>query len=322
MQAVAFDRPGEPQDVLSSVDTPVPSNSSDEVLVRVKARPVQPADLAFVKGQYRIRPIFPQVAGLEGCGEVVRGGEPNFASGDRVAFRFPGTWADFAAVPSARLVSIPDDVTDETACQVSLNPVSAWALLKQAHVMPENWIAVTAATSTVGNIVGAIARERSVHTIGVVRGDEVLAKARCTADFVVSASRPSLTKDIFEITGNRGVNTVIDSVGGPLVARLIGALVPGGRIIAYGVQDQQSIPITNAMIVYSNLTWEGFGIDRWLSQQDKGEIKATFTEIWSLIRNGIIQLPVDSTYPLQQFQDALKANATKERKGKVIMVSP
>ncbi len=321
MQAVAFDRAGEPQDVLSSVDIPVPSNSSDEVFVRVKARPVQPADLAFVKGQYRIRPVFPQVAGLEGCGEIVRGGEPNFAPGDRAAFRFPGTWAEFAAVPTARLVSIPNDVTDEIACQISLNPISAWALLKQAHVTPGDWVVVTAATSTVSNIVGAIARERGIHTIGLVRGDEVLAKSRCTTDFVVSVSQPSLTKDIVEITGNRRVNTVLDSVGGPLVARLIGTLVAGGRIIAYGVQDQESIPITNAMIVYSNVTWEGFGIDRWLSQQDKGEIKAMFSEIWSAVRSGVIHLPLDSTYPLQQFQDALKANAANERKGKVIMVS-
>ncbi len=322
MQALAFDRAGAPEDVLSCADIGVPSNSSDEVLVRVKARPVQPADLAFVKGQYRIRPVFPQVAGLEGCGEVVRGGEPNFASGDRVAFRFPGTWAEFAAVPSARLVSIPDDVTDGIACQVSLNPVSAWALLKQAHVAREDWIVVTAATSTVSNIAGAIARERGVHTIGVVRGDEVLAKARCTADFVVSAKRPSLTNDILEITGNRRVNAVLDSVGGPLVKRLIGTLVAGGRIIAYGVQDQEPIPVTNAMIVYSNLVWEGFGIDRWLSQQHRDEISGMFGQIWSMIRTGVIELPVDSTHPLQQFQDALKANAAKERKGKVIMVSP
>ncbi len=322
MQAVSFDRAGEPEDVLSCVDIAVPSQSPDEVLVTVKARPVQPADLSFVKGQYRIRPIFPQVAGLEGCAEVVRGGEPNFAPGDRVAFRFPGTWAELAAIPAPRLVSIPDDVRDETACQISLNPVSAWALLKQAHVTPEDWIVVTAAASTVSNIVGAIARARGVHTIGVVRGDEVLAKPRCTADFVVSASRPSLTKDIVEITGNRGVNTVLDSVGGPLVTRLIGTLVAGGRIIAYGVQDQEPISITNAMIVYSNLMWEGFGIDRWLSRQPKGEIKAMFSEMWSMVRSGVIQLPVDSTYPLQQFQEALKANAAKERKGKVIMVSP
>jgi NADPH:quinone reductase-like Zn-dependent oxidoreductase len=138
---------------------------------------------------------------------------------------------------------------------------------------------------------------------------------------VVSASRPSLTKDIVEITGNRGVNTVLDSVGGPLVARLIGTLAPGGRIIAYGVQDQETIPVSNAMIVYSNIMWEGFGIDRWLSQQHRDEVSGMFGQIWSMIRTGVIQLPVDSTHPLQQFQDALKANSAKGRKGKVLMVS-
>jgi len=188
-------------------------------------------------------------------------------------------------------------------------------------VLAGEWIVLTAATSTVSNIVGAIAREGSIRTIGLVRGDEVLAKSRCTADFVLSDSRSSLTKDILEIAGNRGVNAVLDSVGGPLVSRLIGTLVPGGRIIAYGVQDQELIPVTNAMIVYSNLTWKGFGIDHWLSGQDKHETSLMVDEIWSMIRRGRIQLPVDSTYRLEDFQSALKANAAKESTGKVILVS-
>ncbi len=322
MQALIFEQAGEPEIALSCMEIEAPSSSADQVLVKVKARPVQPSDLAFVRGQYRIRPVFPQTAGLEGCGEIVRGGEPNYAPGDRVAFRTPGTWAEFAAVPSARLISVPDDMTDEIACQISLNPVSACALLKEARLMPEGWVILTAATSTVSNIVGAIARERGIRTIGLVRGDEIQAQARCTADFVLSVSRPSLTKDIIEITGNRGVNALLDSVGGPLVTRLLGALVPGARIIAYGVQDREPIPVTNAMIIYSNLTWQGFGIDRWLGGQDKHEIIAMLNEIWSMVRRSTIQLPVDSTYCLHDFQSALKANSAKERRGKAILVSP
>ncbi len=94
MQAIIFERAGEPDDVLSCAEVETPSSSSDRVLVEVKARPIQPADLAFVRGQYRIRPVFPQTAGLEGCGEVVSGGEPYFCPGCRVAFRTPGTWAE------------------------------------------------------------------------------------------------------------------------------------------------------------------------------------------------------------------------------------
>jgi NADPH:quinone reductase-like Zn-dependent oxidoreductase len=138
----------------------------------------------------------------------------------------------------------------------------------------------------------------------------------------LSVSRPSLTNDIIEITGGRGVNAVLDSVGGPLITRLLGTLVPGGRIIAYGVQDPEPIPVTNAMIVYSNLRWEGFGIDRWLSGQDGREIVAMLNEIWSMVRLGTIQLRVDATYRLQDFQMALIGNSAKERVGKVILVSP
>ncbi len=321
MQAIIFERAGEPDDVLSCAEVETPSSSSDRVLVEVKARPIQPADLAFVRGQYRIRPVFPQIAGLEGSGKVIDGGEPYFRPGCRVAFRTPGTWAELVAVPMSRLISVPDDVADEIASQVSLNPVSAWALLKEARVTAEEWAVLTAATSTVSNIVGAIAKERGVKTIGLVRGNEMLAESRCTANFVLSISRPSLTKDILEITGSRGVNAILDSVGGPLISRLLGTLIPGGRIIAYGVQDQEPIPITNAMIVYSNLIWMGFGIDRWLSEQDQRQITTMLNEIWSMVRRGTIRLRTNSAYRLQHFQMALKANSAEGRTGKVILAS-
>ena len=71
MQAIVFDRAGEPGDVLRLVERAVPEPVGDQVLVKVAARPIHPADLAFIRGQYRVRPQFPQSAGLEGAGVVV-----------------------------------------------------------------------------------------------------------------------------------------------------------------------------------------------------------------------------------------------------------
>ena len=322
MRAVVFERAGEPHEVLHLVDTAKPQVSPGSALVRVAARPIQPADLAFVRGQYRIRPAFPQTAGLEGSGVVVQAGASgSIAEDDRVAFRSPGTWADFAAIPIARLIKVPAGVPDDAACQISLNPVTAWALLREASVNPGDWIVLTAATSTVSNLVGVLARRRGVRVIGLVRGDEEAARARCTAGHILSTDRPSLAAEIGGIAGKRSVKALLDSVGGQLIPPLFETLTPGGRIIAYGVQDRGPAAVTNAMLIYSNLTWQGFGIDRWLEQLAPVESQTMYDELWEMLRDGTLTLPVAATHGLADFPDALKVDAAQGRTGKVILVS-
>ncbi len=290
-------------------------------LVRVAARPIHPADLAFIRGQYRLRPSFPQVAGLEGSGEVVASPPDSlFRPGMRVAFRYPGTWAEFAAVAVDRLIEVPADIPETAACQASLNPMTAWALIDECKARSRDFILLTAATSVVSRLVAEMARQRGMHTIGLVRGDAGESKSRTAADHVVSTQDPDLLKAIAGLASNAPIAALLDSVGGPLVGRLITALTPGATIIAYGVQNSDPAAITNAMLIYSNLTWMGFGIDRWLSQQSpQAKVKA-IAEIWSMIRSNTVKLPVDSSHPLTAIADALVADAKAGRIGKVILV--
>jgi NADPH:quinone reductase-like Zn-dependent oxidoreductase len=318
MQAIVFDRAGEPADVLQHTDLAVPDEN--QALVKVVARPIHPADLAFIRGQYRVRPQFPQAAGLEGAGVVVK--SPTNARlpvGTRVAFRYPGSWAEYAAVPPDRLIEIPTDIPDDVACQISLNPITAWALLDEAKVSAGEWILLTAATSTVSNLIAAIARRRGVNVIGVVRGTAADGKARSLANHVISVSEPDLAAALSAIAGDRRIAALLDSVGGPNTPKFFPALAPGGRIIAYGVQDREPAAVTNAMLIYSNLTWKGFGIDRWLSEFPDRQKAGMIQELWSMVRDRTLTLPVASKHCLGQFRDALAADARSGRIGKVLL---
>jgi NADPH:quinone reductase len=320
MQAIIFEEAGEPTEVLRFTEVASPAIGLDMALIRVAARPIHPADLAFIRGQYRLRPSFPQVAGLEGCGEIVEGpARSQFRPGTRVAFRYPGSWAQFAAVPLDRLVTVPADITDTDASQASLNPVTAWALLEQAGTRPGDWIVLTAATSVVANLIAQMARLRGINTVGVVRGNASTDKARSAADYLVSAQEADLSAAIARTAGKVRFAALIDSVGGSLVANLMTVLAPGATIIAYGVQNREPAAVTNAMLIYSNLTWKGFGIDRWLSLQSNETKTTMFSEIWTMIRAGEIRLPVDSTHTLSDIAQALSADARIGRIGKVIL---
>src|SRR5262249_35806475 len=152
-------------------DVDAPNATDNAVQIKVSARPIHPADLAFIRGQYRVRPTFPQVAGLEGVGTILESPKSSpFAPGMRVAFRYPGAGAEIAAVPAERLITVPNGVPDDAACQVSLNPLTAFGLLDEVAVEPGEWLLLTAATSTVSNIVTSIAQARGVKVIGLVRG--------------------------------------------------------------------------------------------------------------------------------------------------------
>ena len=319
MKAVVFERAGNPDEVLRVAEIPSPQIGDGHVLVKIDARPVQPADLFFIRGQYRIKPRFVQVAGLEGAGVVLDSGQSTIRAGTRVAFRWPGTWAELAAISAERLIRIPDEVPNTVACQISLNPVTAWALLDEARVSPGDWIVMTAGASTVSRLVAAIARQRGVHVIGVVRGSPEEAARRSPADLVLSVQDSDLIERISQAAGDNKVAALLDSVGGPLIARLFSALRPGARIVAYGTQEREPAQVTNAMLVYSNLTWMGFGIDRWLAALESHRYAEMLEGLWSMIRLGTLKLPVHSIHPLEHFKDALVADAGANRDGKVLI---
>jgi NADPH:quinone reductase-like Zn-dependent oxidoreductase len=321
MKALVFDRAGDPLEVLQYRDVAEPRLEPGRVLVRIEARPIHPADRSFIRGQYRIRPEFPQVAGLEGAGVVVdTGTETGSKAGDRVAFRAPGAWGELIAVPVERLIRVPEGIDKSSACQVSLNPLTAFGLLQEAPVESGDWVIITAATSTVSNIVGVIARERGVRSIGLVRGDPITATDRCSADAVLAIDTPDIVAKILDASGGDRPVAILDSVGGPAIPRVFPALRPGATVVAYGVQSNEPAPVTNAMLIYSNLTWKGFGIDRWLSQNRQEVAGLVEAELWPMIHSGCLQLPVDGSYPLEDFERALRDDDRSGRRGKMLLL--
>jgi NADPH:quinone reductase-like Zn-dependent oxidoreductase len=238
-------------DVLSLSEVPEPRPGPGEVLVRVEARPVHPSDLSFLRGAYRVRPKLPQIAGLSGAGTIGSVGEGiSLALGARVAFRWPGAWAELVAVPVERVYLAPEDASIDDAAQLPVNPMTAWGLLQVAEAKAPAAIGLTAPRSSVAKIVAVLAAERGLRTIDLAPVPEEL---------------PALAERVRVATGGEGLAALLDCVGGPIVTHLFPALRPGATVVAYGVSSREPASVTNATLVYSNLTWRGFGIDRWCS---------------------------------------------------------
>jgi NADPH2:quinone reductase len=317
MKALVFEQMGEARDVLALREVPRPAAAAGQVLVEVEASPVHPADFGFVRGMYRVKPSFPQVAGLSGAGRVVGvGAGVALAVGTRVAFRWPGAWAELVSVPVERCVAIPDGVSSEVGAQFVVNPITAWGLLETARARPGDWLGLTAATSSVAAIVSALAEERGLRVAGIARAGSLPELAAHVQG--VAENEPELAERVRALTGGVGLSALLDCVGGPLVSTLFPALRQGATIVAYGTLSPEPMLVKNATLVYGNLTWQGFGIDRFSSGLSEPEVTQMTRALWSSIQRGRLPLPVQARVALPDFAEGLSL-AMAGGPGKVII---
>jgi NADPH:quinone reductase-like Zn-dependent oxidoreductase len=316
MRALVFETAGVAADVLSLREVDMPSLSHGEVLVRVDARSIQPSDFMFIGGRYRITPKFPQVAGLEGTG-IVTAVAPGVSIeiGRRVAFRFPGCWAEFVAVPEDRVIVAPADVAAEDVAQFSLNPITAWALLEVVEAKPGDWLAVNAATSTVAQLIEQLARARGVHLLKIVRAGSA---AREPA--VLAADVQGLAEKMLEVSAGIPYAGLLDSVGGAAIMNVLPALARGATIVSYGALESGTSNMSNPDMIYRNLTWKGFGIDHWLATS-KARRAEMMDELWQAIRTGTLKLSVRARYALTEWNAAIADATSAGKSGKVLITN-
>jgi NADPH:quinone reductase-like Zn-dependent oxidoreductase len=142
---------------------------------------------------------------------------------------------------------------------------------------------------------------RGIHTVPIERGTDA-----------------TLAETIRTRTAGKGLAALLDSVGGSLVERLFGAMQPGGTIVAYGTLSNESITVRNATLIYANLSWQGFGIDRWLAGTTKDAREHMLDALHEAIRTHRITLPVRGRFALADVRTALRS-AEEHVPGKVLL---
>lgn len=316
MKAVIFDQIGQAAEVLRLGEVDAPTAGAGELLIRVAARPIHPADLLFIGGRYRVKPVFPQVAGFDGVGAIVASGVgvSDFTTGERVAFRSPGAWAELATVPAAKVYRVPDGIPNEVACQFPLNPLTAWGLLDECLLVPGSRLLITAGRSVVARLLTALSQRRGIEPFLLVReanGYRVLA----------GDGESSLAggEGVTETLAGLSFHAAIDAVGGPASLALIDAIEAGGRLITYGLLDDAPLTLKSSTLLFKNLHWQGFGVDAWLARIPPAELAAACTELWALLRESPKLLPVVARFDLDQISEAIATLNDNHQPGKILL---
>ena len=323
MKQIAFDILGEPLEVLRVREAPIPNPGTGQVRVRVRACPINPSDDMFIRGEYRWRPSLPQVAGLEGAGVVdATGPGVRIPRNTQVCFRARGTWAEHVILSADAVTPLPEGVPVEAACQLSLNPPTAWALLHEARLRSGDWLLLTGGASTVNLLVVQMARERDIRTICTVRSPEKLPTLKSMgATEVIDTSAENLAEKVNDLTDSRGVAGCFDAVGGGTASDAYHSLAVKGRMLVYGRLSPDDFLLNNATLIYRNLTIKGFGIDDWLSSTPQATRNRMMKELIEAVASARLRLPVAASYPLEKALEAISHSRASATVGKVLLTT-
>lgn len=321
MRAVQFSSFGAPHAVADVIDLPEPgAPGPGNVVVSLEASPINPADLLNLQGKYGVVPTLPSIGGFEGVGRVtaVASDVKHLAVGDRVLLS-GAVWRERAELAAGGLFALPQGVASEQLAMLTINPLTARAMLLQAGLSSGDFIIKNAANSGVGRVLFGLARRAGVQGIAVVRrpGLEDMLKEWGAAHVVVDG--PDLAQKVRAIVGGGSLRHGIDAIGGAATGRIAACLGGGGTVVNYGLLSGEACQISGGDLVFRGIQLRGFWVGRWLQVTPRAEIAAAFAELAGLLAAGELSTPIEATYPLSRIREALQHAAREGRDGKVIV---
>jgi trans-2-enoyl-CoA reductase len=290
--------------------------------VKIRAAPINPADLNQIEGKYPIRAELPATPGFEGAGVVVDlgGNVTNLTAGALVILPHNvGTWRDAVAVKVEDLVVVPDGIEPVQAAMLKINPLTAWRLLHgYVDLKKGDWLIQNAANSATARDVIQIAHELGYRTVNVVRRGELIDELRAEGGDVVLVDGDNLREEVKNATCNAPIRLGLNSVGGDSALRLANCLAPGGTLVSFGAMSLQPLKIPTGLLIFKDLRFRGIWINKWYDNATKQERMDAFRSLFEMAKRGLLKTKVEKAYPLMEAKAAVTHAAQGKRSGKII----
>ena len=323
MRAVEISQPGGPE-VLRVSDVPKPAPKPNEILVKVAAAGVNRPDVLQRMGLYPVPPGASPLPGLEIAGEVAEVGAEvkNWKVGDRVcALANGGGYAEFCAVPAVQALPIPKGLSMPEAASLPETFFTVWSnVYDRGRLAPGESLLVQGGTSGIGVTaiqMAAALGNRVFATAG--SDDKVAACVRLGAEKAFNYKTQDWVAEVRAATGGKGVNVILDMVGGDYVPRELKCLAEEGRLvfIAFLRGPKTELPIVDVMS--KRLTITGSTL-RPRNAEFKGYVARNLREkIWPLIESGRIKPQVYKTFRLEQAAEAHRLMESSQHIGKLVL---
>jgi NADPH2:quinone reductase len=323
MRAVEITKPGGPE-VLQPVDRPVPVPKENEILIKVAAAGVNRPDVLQRTGNYPVPPDASDLPGLEVAGEVVKAGSSAriFKPGDRVcALVHGGGYAEFCVAPEVQALPIPKGLTPVQAASLPETFFTVWSnVYDRGRLAPGETLLVQGGTSGIGVTAIQMAGAMGNRVFATAGSDEKCAACvRLGAERAFNYKIQDFEKEINSATSGKGVNVILDMVGGDYVPRELKCLADEGRLVFIAYLRGPKTELNIDTVMRRRLTLTGSTL-RPRPVEFKGAIARSLREkVWPLIEAGRIKPEIYKTFPLEQAAEAHRLMESSQHIGKIVL---
>ena len=324
MSCIEISEPGGPE-VMRIAIRPIPIPEQGEVLIRVAAAGVNRPDCIQREGNYAPPPGTTDIPGLEVSGEIVAvaDGAERWKVGDTVcALVAGGGYAEYVSAPAAQCLPVPDGLDMIEAASLPETFFTVWSnVFERAALCAGESFMVHGGSSGIGTTAIQIASRMGARVIATAGSDEKCrACAALGAERTVNYREHDFVEAAREFGGGKGVNVILDMVGGDYIARNIKSLAPDGRLVNIAFLQGSTAEINFMPVMLKRLTLTGSTL-RPQPVARKAEIAAALeTRVWPLISKGAIKPVVHATFVLAEAAEAHRMMESSRHIGKIVLV--
>ncbi|HEY1707681.1 MAG TPA: NAD(P)H-quinone oxidoreductase [Rhizomicrobium sp.] len=322
MKAIRVENPG-PDYKLAIAEIERPAPKPGEVLIKVAAAGLNHADMIQAKGGYPPPPGAPDTLGLEVSGEIAEtgAGVTAFKPGDKVcALLGGGGYAEYAAVSQLCVLPLPREVSLIDAAALPEVHFTVWTnLMDAARLKPGERVLIHGGSSGIGTAAIQLCEARGHEVFTTAGNAEKVAACEKLGAKAINYREQDFVEEIKKATGSKGVDVILDMVGGEYIQRNFSAAALWGRIVNVSYMSGMQASVNFAPMLMKRLSLMATTL-RARSNEEKGAIRdAVQREVWPLIESGKIRPIVDHTYPLAQAGEAHARMAAGQHIGKLLL---
>jgi len=309
--------------VMALADVPRPDPRPGMVLIRTHAIGVNFADTRFRQGTYAVKPKLPDTPGLEAAGviEAIGDGVTGLAPGARVTAFTARGYAEYCLAPRDMVIPLPDAVSFVDGAAFPIQVLTAYHLLHTTgSTGPGRSLLVHSAAGGVGLAAVQLAKVAGARVLATVSTEAKAALAKAHgADTVINYATQNFADEVLRLTGDRGVDLILDAVGKPTFEDGLRCLAPLGHLILYGRAGGPTDPLNVATLSPKSITLSGFmlpTVTRGFPDKTRESAERCFT----LMREGRLKLHIGRTFPLAHAPEAHRLMESRQTVGKLILL--
>ncbi len=320
--AVRISAFGPPVETVRCEEIELPDLGPDDVLVQMKAAPINPADINIIEGKYGQLPELPATIGNEGAGVVAEVGSSvtRVKPGDWVRPTGGGVWSSYLVLNEKNVLRLPQGIAPDQAAMMGVNPPTAYRMLHDfVHLKEGDWVVQNAANSAVGRSVIQLSKSLGIKTLNVVRRADLEPELKSLGATAVVTEDCDLRKEIKGITGGTLPRLALNAVGGDSALNIANALATGGTHVTYGAMSKLALKIPNALLIFKDIQFRGFWLTRWWKTATSNDVDTMYDTLARLSITGRLSIPVEKVYPVTEIADAVRHALQGERSGKILI---